>query len=180
MIDGVSLDERYFVWLYSQLADPKHRDPSRSYWLMCERLHKTEFLWSIRNDENRAMDGLALRDQFHDETHEGYSPDWDELGCSMLEMLVALSRRASFQTGGASALWFWDILENLELRKYNDSVFHPAIGDAVDRMLSRIIRREYEPNGRGGLFPLRDPERDQREVEIWYQLSAYLLENYDF
>lgn len=180
MSDSPTLDERYFVWLYSELADETDRDPTDSHWLLCERLHKIEFEWSVRNDQNRALDGLELRDEFHDSTGEPYLADWDQMGCSMFEVMIALSRRASFQTGGAPSSWFWQMLSNLELKKYNDSVFHAAIGDAVEHMMRVIIRRDYEPSGRGGFFPLRDPERDQREVEMWYQLSAYLMENYEF
>lgn len=180
MSGNSTLDERYFVWLYSELADETTRDPTETYWLLCERLHTIEFHSIVRNDENRALDGLELRDEFYEDTGEPYSPDWDSLGCSMFELMIALSRRASFQTGGAPSSWFWQMITNLELKKYNDSVFHAAIADAVEHMMNVIVSRQYEPNGRGGFFPLRDPKGDQREVEIWYQLSAYLQENYDF
>ena len=34
--------------------------------------------------------------------------------------------------------------------------------------------REYAPDGRGGLFTIRNCEEDLRKVEIWYQLCWYL------
>ena len=36
------------------------------------------------------------------------------------------------------------------------------------------MNREYEPNGKGGLFTIRGCEEDLTEVEIWYQLNWYL------
>lgn len=175
------IDERYFQWLYAQVADEKARNPRQTHWLLCERLYKTPFEWYIRNDENRAGDGHALREEFLDETHE-HHPDrlWMSLETSVFEMLISLARRASFQTDWGPDRWFWQFLENVELAKYNDDVYHDAIDDAVTRSLERIMAREYAPSGVGGFFPLRDPGRDQREVELWYQLSAYLLENIEF
>jgi hypothetical protein len=40
----------------------------------------------------------------------------------------------------------------------------------------KIMDRRYERNGQGGLFPLRKPAMDQRDVEIWYQANAYMIE----
>jgi hypothetical protein len=41
----------------------------------------------------------------------------------------------------------------------------------------RLNRRLYTTSGYGGLFPLEEPKEDQRKVEIWYQMMAYLGEN---
>ena len=35
-------------------------------------------------------------------------------------------------------------------------------------------------DGFGGLFPLKHAKKDQRKVEIWYQLQNWLMENYEF
>lgn len=181
MSRGVTIDERYFHWLYSQVGDEKNRNPRQSHWLLCERLYKTPFEWYIHNDDNRAEDGRALRHEFLDLNRERH-PDrlWLDLDCSIFEMMIALSRRASFQTGWGPDRWFWTMLENIELEKYNDDVYNDFIDEAVQRSMNRVMRREYHSSGIGGFFPLRDPERDQREVELWYQLSAYLLENIEF
>jgi hypothetical protein len=40
-----------------------------------------------------------------------------------------------------------------------------------------VIWRTYDRRGHGGLFPLQRSNRDQRRVEIWYQLSEYLLQD---
>ena len=180
MSENSTIDERYFTWLYSQIADERSRDPADSHWLLCEKLYKTPFVWTIRNDENRAADGVALRQEDLNETDDRVPTDWFEMDCSLFEMMVALSRRASFQTGWRPDVWFWTMVSNVELMKYDDDNYHSAIDEAIERSIGRIMYRDYEPSGRGGFFPLRDPERDQREVELWYQLSAYLMENIDF
>jgi hypothetical protein len=38
------------------------------------------------------------------------------------------------------------------------------------------VNREYDPDGRGGLFPLDGTHANQREVELWYQMQAYIIE----
>jgi hypothetical protein len=46
----------------------------------------------------------------------------------------------------------------------------------ANAILDRVIRREYEPDGTGGFFPLQNPLEDQTQVEIWYQMAAYINE----
>lgn len=168
------LDELYFEWLYSQVASVKTKNPSKTYWKILNILFKKEFVWIVPNDDNRIEDGKELRYEFIEECKpEVVDQNWMELGCSMLELFVGLSRRLAFETNAPPYEWFWEIMENLDL-VYNDAVHIPR--DRVEEKLDRVIWRNYRPNGRGGLFPLRKPRQDQREVEIWYQLNAYLLE----
>lgn len=97
-----------------------------------------------------------------------------DLGASFLEFLVALCRRLEFETDMDASSWFMELLENLDLKQFNDRVH---LNQAyVESVLERVNWRTYSPNGGGGLFPLDNPSRDQRKVEIWYQLSAYILE----
>jgi len=93
----------------------------------------------------------------------------------MLEMLIALSQRLSFEGEGKSRRWFWHLIENLNLNIYNDK--HGVPFEEVNAILDRVIWRTYNRDGSGGLFPLRRAARDQRKIEIWYQMSAYLLED---
>lgn len=175
------LDELYLRWLYSQVSSVRTKTQTRTYWSLFRQLYTKEFVWFIPNDDNRAADGCNLRLEFLEEQELEYGdvdPSWMGLGCSMLELLVGLSRRLSFETGGESRDWFWELLENLDLRQYNDANYdHAHHLEVIDNILNRVIFRTYFANGSGGLFPLRHATRDQREVEIWYQLSAYILEH---
>lgn len=137
-------------------------------------------MWRIPNDDNRIMDGVDLRHEFiHLHKIEDPGSIWLEMGCSMLEMLIALSRRASYQAEGTHDEWFWRFMENLDLRKCSDSYYmdNPDAWNEVNDILDRLNDRTYKRNGKGGLFPVRDSRRDQRKIEIWYQLAAYLLED---
>jgi len=65
-------------------------------------------------------------------------------------------------------------MENLDLKKYNDD--RPIPVKKVDDILDRVIHRKYKANGEGGFFPLKETNNDQRDVELWYQMSEYVLE----
>lgn len=139
-------------------------------------MHKKEFVWIVPNDDNRAEDGRDLRREFIDQTNVKIeNQDWLRLGCSMFELLLGLSRRLAFEGDGEPSGWFWHLMDNLGLRIYSDQ--RALSLERVDEILERVIWRTYETDGTGGLFPLRHPAKDQREVELWYQLSAYLLED---
>lgn len=131
----------------------------------------------VPNDDNRVADGRDLRHEFLEEDGLGISPSdahWMELGCSVLELLLVLARRLEFELGGDVEYWFWDLLGNLGLAMMHDDV--PYRKDEVQDILNRFIFRQYNYNGGGGLFPLEEPDMDQREVELWYQLDRYVTE----
>ena len=169
-----TLDERYLSWLYRKFGvDVKN--PRRSYWMLAKELYSKEFTWFIPNDDNRVADGLDLRVRFVDEEEGGETDrDWMGMSCSVLEMLIALSERLEFETDEDSYFWFWTFIRNLELDWCVDYKFGEGTADIIDETLNILINREYDRNGKGGLFPLRRASRDQRKVEIWYQMSTYL------
>lgn len=172
----------YYQWLCELICVNQE---GQSYWILAKDLHRKEFFWTVPNDDNRCVDGKKLRELFSDEI--GYlSYDLLDQPCSMLEMLVALSKRF-----GDSVLekdddeefmpWFWEIMENCGLEKFTDEAYYDLNGKVeVDEILNNILERGYRRNGKGGLFPLKNAKKDQRKVEICYQMSAYLLENYYF
>lgn len=176
MISGEPLDESYLNWLYSQVASVRTRAKSRTYWKLLRALFTVEFQWIVPNDDNRLEDGRALRLEFLEARGiRDADPAWLQLGCSFLEVLVALSRRLSFETDETNAKWFWVMIENLGMELWVDS--KELCEAKVDRIVNQVIWRTYRPNGDGGLFPLKNPRRDQRTVEIWYQLNEYLIEH---
>ena len=167
-----SIEGEYFGWLYGQVASLSNPNPQRTYWLLLEALHSKRFYWYIPNDDNRVQDGLELRYEFMNGPSE--SGDF----CSFLEMLIALSRRAAFESTNDDTMeWFWHLMDNLGLREMNDEALMD--GDLVRHIrqtLDNVVERRYDKDGRGGIFPLARPEHDQRKVELWYQMSSYLLE----
>lgn len=177
------VDDRYFEWLYSQVGAVRNRNPARSYWNICRKLHSTEFVWLIPNDDNRVEEGKLLREEFvNEQGSDGVDPYWMDLGCSVLEMLIALARRAADLTYSAddeivAGQWFHIFLKNLGFEKAKDDAYSSAIERRLETALDRLIYRNYRVNGRGGLFPLKKPDKDQTKVELWYQLNAFVIEN---
>jgi len=172
------LDELFFEWLYAQVADADVTDPSRTYWKLFKQLYTTEFFWIIPRDDDRIMDGQELRNEFTRRRRINRVPlDWLDLGCSVLELMVGLARRIAFEDldEGETHYWFWQLLRNLGLDDYTDDVDIPS--EDIDEVLKQLIFRTYHPSGRGGFFPLKDPCDDQRDVDLWYQMGAYLLES---
>lgn len=169
------LDDQYLSWLYAQVASVRQRDRSRAYWGLLRQLYVTEFVWFVPNDDNRVEDGRDLRSEFFEKKRiDEREVDWAYLPCSMLEMLIALSRRIAFEAEGKPSDWFWHMLKNVGLSGFTDA--SPGTYDEIDTVVSCIIWRTYDPDGHGGLFPLDDAREDQRKVELLYQLSAYLYE----
>lgn len=170
------LDELYLEWLYSQVAGIDESSRFRTYWSLFRKLYTTEFIWFVANDDNRVEDGKDLRKEFEQDHIQGQiDQSWMELGCSFLEMMIALSRRLEFETGRPSDEWFWHILGNLGLSGINDAIRFPE--EDIEDILNVVIWRTYDIDGNGGMFPLRRGRKDLRKAELWYQANAYILEN---
>lgn len=133
-------------------------------------LANKDFYSIIPEDERRDFDGRALR-QDYDGDVEGT--------CSVLEMMVALAIRMADEIVpevGNAGYFFWLMLKNLGLTEMDDARFNP---EETHYILDRFLERGYSADGYGGLFPLEHPKKDQRNVEIWYQMQAYVIENYE-
>jgi len=169
------IEEVYFNWLYSKVVNTSvPSSPSNSYLTLMRDLHCTEFVWLLSGDDNRAEDGLDIRKEFLRESRLDQDPAWMNIGCSVLEMLIALSRRCAFETDSAPKDWFWAFLHNLNLASLSDA--SKDVSRKVSDVMDKFIWRTYSSNGKGGLFPLRYPQHDQTKVELWYQFCEYLVD----
>lgn len=177
MTSNEPLDSRYLDWLYSQLAPVRNRNPAHSYWHLVETIFRIEFLWSVPNDDNRIEDGLELRGEFLTAIKEEGDEQFLTIGCSVLEMFVALCRRAEFESTHDVYWWFRRILDNLNLGPFVDDQFDDQVRMVIQDAFQVVINRSYRHDGVGGMFPLRGTDQDQRELELWYQMSSYILEN---
>jgi len=153
------------------------RNPARSYWMLASQMYKKRFDWFVANDGNRVEDAKELRFEFIKEREDGYyDKDWMEEDCSFIEILIVLSRMAAFETDGDPYVWLWTMLDNLKLRTFVDDQYNIDTEEMIDNVLDTVIQRKYNADGSGGLFPLREPDKDQTKIEIWYQMATYLLE----
>lgn len=161
--------DEYFDWMFDLVGGERYRK-------LLMHLHNREFIYSFRNDVNRAQDGIDLRYRFG---HEFLDEPRRVLGeeCTMLEMLVALAIRCEETImddpayGDRTAQWFWRMLINLGLGSMLDDRYDKAY---VDEAIDRFLNHEYEPDGTGGLFTVKNCEYDLRNVEISFQLFRYL------
>jgi hypothetical protein len=169
------LAEAYFHWLADQVRDGGGHH-AHTYWDMLRILNDVEFIWKIPNDDNRLEDGLDLRLEFFDEQGVTEGRSKEAFGpCSILEVLVGISRRMAFVAGEAAEGWAWVLVENLRFHYFTDPL---SVNDGakIHELLYNLNWRLYEPDGTGGFFPLAWPNEDQRKVEIWYQMHAYVME----
>lgn len=171
------LDEQYLAWLYARIGSVKETRSSKTYWSLARQLFTKEFVWIIPNDDNRVEDGRDLRYRFLEENHiHDVDENWMGLGCSFLELVLGIAQRLTFEADGDPRDWFWELLTNINLNVYDDAHINERALKQIDEIIDGIIWRTYEFDGRGGFFPLKEPREDQREVELWYQISAYILE----
>ena len=73
--------------------------------------------------------------------------------------------------GDRTGQWFWGMMSNLGIGSMYNDIFDP---DLVISCINDFLDRNYEPDGRGGLFYIRDCVDDLRYVDIWTQLCWYL------
>ena len=178
MIFEDRIKDEYFKWLYDYVCKGRAHS-NLSYGKIFMLLHQIEFTYDILNDENRARDGVDLRYRFavsHDENIDDILYILDG-PCSVLEMMVALAIRCEEDImddtsyGDRTCQWFWEMMHNLGI----DNMFNEAFDrEIAEERIYRFLDRRYDPDGKGGLFHIKNSEEDLRDVEIWHQLCWYL------
>lgn len=170
------INNEYFDWMYGLVCDGRYDDTiSYRKLLMC--LHSTEFIFVLPMDENRAADGVSLRYRFALGQDQEELADYIDGPCSVLEMMIALAIRCEenimydLEVGDRTGQRFWDMIVSLGLGSEYDTRFDKHY---VEDAIEHFLYREYEPDGRGGLFTIRNPRRDLRDIEIWLQMNDYI------
>lgn len=170
----------YFRWM-SDTVCGKRYSKHISFKKLLTRLHQLEFSYTILMDKNRAEDGISLRRRFA--MFNGYEDSIHEIvdildgPCSVLEMMVALAIRIEEDImddpdiGNRTGQWFWGMIVSLGLGSMVDDRFDKIF---VDDVIDRFLGRDYSPEGKGGLFTIRDCEHDLRRMEIWHQMCWYV------
>ena len=173
------LEKRYFNWLCNVIGDKSHRN----YGKLLKYLFNRSFFYILPMDGNRSEDGIDLRysgfGYFSGTEQYEIARYLDRRDCSVLEMMVALAIRAEnivgdSEVGDRKALWFWSMIESLGLSGMDDDHYDET---KVIFSIDCFLNRDYKPNGKGGLFTVKEPSHDMRGVEIWNQMCWYLSEN---
>lgn len=162
--------------MYDLVCDDRYADEI-SYRKLLMHLHSTEFVFVLPMDENRAGDGVSLRYRFALDQDQEELADYLDGPCSVLEMMIALAIRCEenlmddLEIGERTGQWFWNMITSLGLGSESDISFDKRY---VEDAIERFLYREYEPDGRGGLFTIRNSRRDLRDIEIWLQMNDYI------
>lgn len=171
-----------------KFSDPMHN----SFFIL---LSEMPFTWSpsVPNDEHRESDGRDLRRLYAEDACVEVDPrDADQMElweASVLEVLVSLAMAATdssvhqrYSPRDGVEWWFWRMVTNLgivdptaiePIRRDNDWKSMPDL-DLTRKSIVKWLERRYSRTGKGGIFPVPKTRKDQRRVELWYQLAEYL------
>lgn len=176
----VDVGRLYFDWLMSRFEEP-----TVGLERVCGMLHENVFQRRVGNDENRAVQGESMRRVFLDDYHEAdidprITNEFMAGACSWLEMLLALAASLDYLYDGGVQSQFEDLVHNLDLTVVTSRIeprYDEIDQELVDAACNRIDFNLFDPDGRGGLFPLvKKDHPDQRGVELWDQHAAYFRE----
>ena len=175
--------EPYYKWLLSWI---KCR-PDDEYSELNRLLHNTTYDVKmdrntplISRDTSREEDGLELRNDFMvDERRLGITCLTGE--CSMLEMLIALSRRIDDLINGSIDTridkWYFELIHNMGI-DYKNYEFN---ADKIKDILYIFMNRKYNKNGtNGGLFPIKNYEGNMQIEDLYLQMTHYLYKVYNY
>lgn len=179
--------DSYFSWLLDII---EHEKQEKTYILMLGELYDADFevLSTVPRDQNRAFDGLRLRESFLDSVdpffEKGFYIFKDKKICSILEMIIGISKRMNDELmtevgDDKTAQYFWEICQNLGLLYYDDDKFvEDFYWSQVDvgEICKKLCLRKYKPDGtNGGMFPMLGNTRiNQKKTEIWFQMQEYI------
>ena len=171
----------YFDWLYDYVCKDKAHDEI-SYRKLFTFLYNTEFIFSLDMDDNRAIDGINMRVEYANIMAKSDS-DYNNIinildkPCSVLEMMIALAIRCETaimsdpRYGNRTKQWFWLMMGSLGISMMTDDIYDK---NYVEKVIYKFLNRQYDFDGKGGLFYIPNSEYDLRNVEIWTQLCWYL------
>lgn len=179
------INEEYLDYIYSLVCN----NPSYSrysYKKLFSLLHSIEFIYENNDDiydYPRAHDGEDFRFRYFGPSY-GYDNDHidqalNDKPCSVLEMMIALSRRIEDQImsntkyGDRISQWFWYMIDSLGLNHMTDLEFDETESRII---IEKFLHRNYGYNGKGGLFIIKNPPRDLRSADIWAQACWFLNE----
>lgn len=176
----MNVQHDYFDWMYDLVCKNRYTGPN-SFRKLLSYLHSVEFRYGRINDGDRAQDGVGLRHRFARLTDDyGYDYVMECLGdepCSVLEMILALAIRCEEgimddpRIGDRTGQWFWKMITTLGLGGMIDDRFDEGLAEDI---VQTFLDRKYSPDGRGGLFYVREAGCDIRRVSVWVQMMWFL------
>ena len=185
------MQPEYFEWLISKVTSPAVPADESARAVM-GTLHSIRVRsLPMLDDEPRLMDGKQLRMEYEDECcksatapEDAADPDADL--CTVLEMLVALSRRMDdimrdpLDPSSSAPSWFWGMVSTMVGQYYYPCCYWSfPINSATVHIISdcamRFLGRQYDRSGHNGnIFVGLHPSVDVRELDIWTQACWFM------
>lgn len=160
---------------------------SRKFRNLFKILNNIEFRYDFERDENRDADGHDLRKEYYvnipswcsTELKDAFMGHWT----TVLEVLIALAMRVDDEYIGDPGeehpeTFFMEMIKNLGLDKFHGNIY-AYDKNIVIKVINRWLDRDFSKNGVGSPFPLHYNKTDQRNLEIWDQMQAYVNEKYE-
>lgn len=178
----MDFEQLYFDFLVEFVCT---KSEAAGYSDVLEYLYKKPFYYKLSLDQNRAADGVGMRERFANNYMNGiyFVPIMNTIDyrdCSMLEMMVALAYRMEKDIlnddslGNRTGKWFWTMMENIGIDK-TDREF---VYDDVDEKVDICLERGYDYEGHGSFFTVHNPRKDMRDTDIWYQANWWITYEY--
>ena len=166
----------YREWLISQV------NTVEDYTYLLRELYNIEFFSLVKYDEDRGVDGLALREQWA--TGVRYEGSLDFGAANVLEVLIGIAKRIEFQLFGTKYYeeWdyvniFWDLIDNLGLGDMFGDISRYTF-DEIHEIVSHFLNREYFRHKKGNIFIFENEPKDLRKLNIWTQMGLYIREKW--
>ena len=166
------IENEYLRWIFEIIDGWDHIS------MLCQ-LHNIEFYSDVWLDDNIIESVYVFRDRM------GRDYDGPRGKPSVLEILVVLAVDCEEKImhddarGNRTAYWFWEIMDNLGLKRYDDTRYNSASSEKISDIIDIFLEKDYDYYGNGGsAFPCEHPIKDMRDTALWEQLNYWLNENY--
>jgi len=187
------VDYGYFLWLCEKvgldggyhLKGITEEYSDCTFFTLAGKLYSTEFKALVKGDDNRAADGKKLRYWFS-MLGSAFS-NYDAINkpnCSVLEMLVALVQRMerSILSCNDNQMnmkdMFWIIMNNIGILKSDsDKNIDLERSIFIQNAIEKANNRAYGDDGKGSFFTPKKPPKNFKNLELWYQMQNFVLEN---
>lgn len=195
----INVKDEYFNWLV-------HYFDGSDYYNLLKLMDDTTFVVYNPMDENRVSDVDELRQRWIDECGKWkderirleVAEELLSKPVSLFEVLCELCIKTEdtiFYEPDKIGIYkklFWEFMNNLiksGLFGTRYTTCHQAVRDerwggfeeqTMKKIFTMVVERKYQPNGKGGFFPCKNSDVNQRKVEMWVACVAYLNENYKF
>ena len=177
-------NQRYFGWLLDRYLN---NNKLTNYQYLLIQMFETNYEALNELDESRANDGYDIRAEYlEDYPNDGV---YLEQPANLLEALIGLCLHISDMTDGfvqdsSVGYWLWRIILNLNLGAYqDDTVGNFVNADAeIQKVFHDAMEQNYDECGNGSFFPLKHihHRQDSRQLDLWYQMNFWIVENVRF